>query len=260
MLHRFRAILGWLGSHQPQVLVAALAVVLGTWGFISLADEVTEGDTQRFDEWAVRTLQKPDPDWDRLQDGAHGVRRTVPIGPLWLREIGRDVTGLGGVAVLALVTLGVALYLLLIRKYHAMWLVIVASAGGLAISALLKNAFARPRPQVTHFSIVHTSSFPSGHSMLSAAVYLTLGVLLTRLVPQRVVKLYFLAMALFLTFIVGVSRVYMGVHYPTDVLAGWTAGLVWSLLCYLAARYLQKRGAVERDVDTPGVPQTSPGG
>jgi undecaprenyl-diphosphatase len=150
------------------------------------------------------------------------------------------------------VTAGVAVYLFLVRKYHAMWLVIVATAGGIIISSLLKYAFSRERPQlVPHLSYVQTSSFPSGHSMLSAVVYLTLGVLLARLVPQRVLKLYFLLMALFLTFIVGVSRVYMGVHYPTDVLAGWTAGLVWALLCYLVARYLQRRGHVERDVDAP---------
>ena len=246
MIHRFRTILGWLGSHQPQVLAAALAVVLGTWGFISLADEVTEGDTQRFDDWAVRSLRRAD-------DPAK------PLGPPWLHEMGRDVTALGGIAVLALVTVGVAAYLMLVRKYHAMWLVIVATTGGVLLSSALKYAYGRERPHlVPHLSYVETSSFPSGHSMLSAAVYLTLGVLLTRLVPHRVVKLYFLAMALFLTFIVGVSRVYMGVHYPTDVLAGWTAGLVWSLLCYLAARYLQKRGAVERDVDTPGVPNPAP--
>jgi undecaprenyl-diphosphatase len=95
--------------------------------------------------------------------------------------------------------------------------------------------------------------------MLSAVVYLTLGVLLARLVPQRVLKLYFLLMALFLTFIVGVSRVYMGVHYPTDVLAGWTAGLVWALLCFLVARYLQRRRLVERDVDPPNPEADRPG-
>jgi undecaprenyl-diphosphatase len=239
MFHRFRKLLGWLGSHPPQVLAAALAVVLGTWGFIALADEVTEGETQRFDEWAVRSLRKPD-------------NPAEALGPRWLEESGRDVTALGGVVVLFMVTAGVAVYLLVIRKYHAMWLVIGATTGGFLISSALKYAFARERPSVVpHLSYVHTSSFPSGHSMLSAVVYLTLGVLLARLVPQRLLKLYFLALALFLTFIVGVSRVYMGVHYPTDVLAGWTAGLVWALLCYLAARYLQKRGHVERDVDNP---------
>jgi undecaprenyl-diphosphatase len=247
MLQKFRKLLSWLGSHQPQVLGAALAVVLGTWGFIQLADEVTEGETQRFDDWAVRSLRSPENPAD-------------PLGPPWLEEVGRDITALGGVAVLAMVTLGVAIYLLLIRKYHAMWLVLAATTGGFVISMGLKFLFSRERPQlVPHLSHVETSSFPSGHSMLSAVVYLTLGVLLTRLVPQRIVKWYFLALALFLTFIVGLSRVYMGVHYPTDVLAGWSAGLVWALLCYLVARYLQKRGTVERDVDNPSRESESAG-
>jgi undecaprenyl-diphosphatase len=173
-----------------------------------------------------------------------------PIGPRWLPEVGRDLTALGGVAALTLTTAFVAGYLLIVRKYHAMWLVLAATLGGLLISTLLKHLIDRARPDlVPHLSHVYTSSFPSGHSMLSAVVYLTLGALLTRLAAERRVKLYFLAAALLLTFLVGVSRVYMGVHYPTDVLAGWTAGLVWALLCWLVARYLQRRGAVERDAD-----------
>jgi undecaprenyl-diphosphatase len=161
------------------------------------------------------------------------------------------MTALGGVAVLAMITLGVVGFLWIQKKYHAMWLVVVAMAGGLIISTLLKNVFARPRPQlVTHLSHVYTSSFPSGHSMLSAVVYLTLGALLARFIEGRWSKFYFLSIAMLLTFLVGISRVYMGVHYPTDVLAGWTAGLVWAVLCWLVARYLQRRGAVERDVDS----------
>src|SRR5687767_1479613 len=113
MLQQLRKFLGWLGTRQPQVLGAALVVVAGTWGFIQLADEVTEGETQRFDEWAVRVLRNP----ADLAD---------PLGPPWLEEVGRDITALGGVAILALVTIGVAVYLLLIRKYHAMWLVLAA--------------------------------------------------------------------------------------------------------------------------------------
>src|SRR6478609_3685952 len=131
-----------------------------------------------------------------------------------------------------------------------MWLVLVSSFGGLLISSLLKDIINRPRPQlVPHLSQVYTSSFPSGHSMLSAVVYLTLGSLLARIAPGMMVKLYLIAVALLLTFLVGVSRVYMGVHYPTDVLAGWTAGLVWAILCWLAARRLQIHGAVEKDLE-----------
>ena len=238
----------WVRNHDNLlVLIVALMVVGGVWGFVNIAEEVTEGETQHFDEWAVKSLRMPDPEATPA-----APRPDVPIGPRWLREVGRDMTALGGVAVLCLVTLGVAGYLLMLRKYHAMWLVLVATLGGLVASTLLKQAFDRPRPEVDHYSHVYTSSFPSGHSMLSAVVYLTLGSLLTRLVPRRMVKIYLIVVALLLTFLVGVSRVYMGVHYPTDVLAGWTAGLVWALICWLAARYLQKRGKVEKDTEQSG--------
>jgi undecaprenyl-diphosphatase len=248
---------GWVRHHTNLVvLIVALLVVGGVWAFVEIAGEVVEGDTKHFDEWAVQALRMPDPD---ARPGEH--RPQVPLGPRWLREVGRDLTALGGVAVLSLVTMGVAGYLLMLRKYHAMWLVLVATGGGLIGSTMLKAAFDRPRPGVDHFSYVVTSSFPSGHSMLSAVVYLTLGSLLARLVPKRLVKVYLIVVALLLTALVGLSRVYMGVHYPTVVLAGWSAGLAWALLCWLAARYLQKRGAVEKDTDNPapgGFPVTIP--
>src|SRR3954470_7238136 len=143
----------------------------------------------------------------------------------------------------------------MVRKYHAMWLVLIASFGGLLLSTGLKSLVDRPRPQlVPHLSQVYTSSFPSGHSMMSAIVYLTLGSLLARLVPSRPVKVYCMFVAMGLTFLVGISRVYMGVHYPTDVLAGWTAGLVWALLVWLAARALQRRGTVEKGGEGDGPP------
>src|SRR5215212_565787 len=111
----------WLRAHvNLLVLVVALLIVGGTWAFIKIADEVLEGDTQHFDDWAVRALRMPDPD---KPAGAP----QVPIGPRWLREVGRDMTALGGVAVMGLVTAGVAGYLLMVRKYHAMWLVLGAT-------------------------------------------------------------------------------------------------------------------------------------
>ena len=162
--------------------------------------------------------------------------------------MGRDVTSLGSVAVLVLATLAVVGFLLLDRRYAAMLFVLAAVVSGLVLSSLLKACFARPRPEVVpHLAQVYSSSFPSGHSMMSAIVYLTLGTLLARMSARRPLKVYFLAVALILTALVGCSRVYLGVHYPTDVLAGWTAGLVWANLCWLVARRLQRRA---RDRET----------
>lgn len=239
-----RNLIRWLRDYDNLlVLFVAFIIVFGVWAFLNIADEVAEGETDRFDNWAVRALRMPDPD--------NPTGPQVPLGPRWLREMGRDITALGGVAVLMLVTAGVAGYLLMAGKHHAMWLVLIAVIGGAMIGGLLKDFFDRPRPSVDHYSYVTSSSFPSGHSMMSAVVYLTLGSLLARMVPQRRIKVYFVVLALTLTFVIGFSRVYMGVHYPTDVLAGWAAGLAWAMICWIVARHLQKRGTVERDIDPP---------
>lgn len=229
MQKHWQSIIEWIGERGVLVLTAFLVVVAGTWGFIELLDRVQQGRTQRFDVWAIQLLAR-----------YHGQQYAV------LEEIGRDLTALGGIAVLSLVTLSVVGFLLMIRKFGAMWLVIVAVGGGLLISDLLKKTIDRERPGlVPHYSMVLTSSFPSGHAMMAAVTYLTLGSLLARLVERRRLKFYFLLVALVLTFLVGISRVYMGVHWPTDVLAGWTAGLVWAILCWLVARRLQRTGSVE---------------
>jgi undecaprenyl-diphosphatase len=216
-----------------QVLLVALGVVAGTWIFVGLAGEVLEGDTQAFDRWFLQALRSPeDPAW--------------PRGPRWLVEVGRDVTALGSPVAVALLTAAVMGYLWLQRRYGAFWFVVVATAGGGLLGRLLKELFARERPDPLPCLWVSSPSFPSGHAVLAAVVYLTLGILLARLEPRLLLKVYFLGVMMALAFLVGLSRVYLGVHYPTDVLAGWTLGLVWGLLCWLAARYLQRRGAVER--------------
>jgi undecaprenyl-diphosphatase len=231
-----RRILEWIGGHELSVYLALLTIGLGVWGFIAIADEVVEGDTARFDEWAVRALRQAD-------------NPKVLIGPRWMNEVARDMTALGGVAFLSLLTATVVGFLWLRKMYGAVTLVIAATLGGLIVSTLLKWSFDRPRPNlVPQLSSVYTSSFPSGHSMLSAAVFLTLGTLLGRFVQERKLKAYFLIVALTLTTLVGVSRVYLGVHYPTDVLAGWSAGMAWAVICWLVTRLLQQRGAVEHEI------------
>ncbi|NLX06711.1 MAG: phosphatase PAP2 family protein [Phycisphaerae bacterium] len=225
----------WCCGERGEVLalVAVLVVVAGAWAFLEVTGEVIEGDTQAMDERIVLAMRNA----DDLSD---------PIGPRWLEEMARDITGLGGMAVLGLMTAGVCGYLLLRRQHWAVGFVLVAVVGGVVLSLFLKSLFDRPRPEVVpHLSYVRTASFPSGHSMLSAVVYLTLGALLARMVTPWRYKLYFLAAALVTTGLVGLSRVYLGVHYPTDVLAGWSAGLVWATLCWLGLFLLQRRGKVE---------------
>jgi undecaprenyl-diphosphatase len=223
----------WFGGQEPVALITLMIVVASTWVFVEIAAEVTSGDTQAFDRWVVRSL--------RTAEDA-----SVPIGPPWFQEIGRDATALGGIAALTMISCIVAGYLWLTDRLRMMVLLLVSTFGGLALSLLMKQLIARPRPDfVPHLSHVYTSSFPSGHSMLSAVVFLTLGSLLTTITTDRKVKAYFLGVAVLLAIIVGVSRIYLGVHYPTDVMAGWLAGLVWALLCWLVAHYLQVRRHVE---------------
>lgn len=226
--------LGWLRANTDLAMLAVMAVIVVTsWLAIELADEVLEGTTQRYDEWVLRLLRTPGD-------------MTDPIGPAWFEDMWRDVTALGSATVLTLVTIACAGYLLMRKQYGMLVLLAVATVGGQLVSLLLKGLFDRPRPAfASGASHVATSSFPSGHSMLSAVVYLTIGALMARASSRYRVKIYFLTMAMLVTLLVGVSRVYLGVHYPTDVLAGWSIGLVWALLCWLVAQYLQRHGTIE---------------
>lgn len=228
-------LLRWLGSHELSVLVVLFALLASVWTFVELADDVIKGDTGEFDRIILLSMRNP----QNLSD---------PIGPRWVEEIGRDFTALGGNAVLTLLTLAVVGFLILEGKGRMALVLIVATLGALSASTLLKYSIDRDRPNlVPHGSVVYTASFPSGHSMLTASTYLTMAALLMRTQRNRRIKAYILLIAIVTTLLVGVSRVYLGVHWPTDVLAGWTAGAGWALLCWLLARWLQLHGAVENE-------------
>lgn len=222
-----RKAFGWVGRHQ---LFSLLLVLLAVGGLLALLwiTSALGGGGASFDESVLRAMRTADnPD--------------VPVGPGWLADAMQDVTALGGYAVLTLLTLGVAGYLAFRRRWGAAVLVIAAAAGGAAVSDGLKAVFARPRPEVVKkLDHVSTDSFPSGHAAASAAVYLTLAVVLARLSRRPVVRAYLLCCAVVLTGLVGVSRVFLGVHYPTDVLAGWAVGLAWALLCSLVAGWFRR--------------------
>jgi undecaprenyl-diphosphatase len=234
-------LLTWLGAHEKTVLIALACVVAGVWGFALLADEVLEGGTQAFDRKVLLAFRNGD---------TH-----APLGPQSVQEAARDVTALGGVVVLTLVTAIAAGFLALDGKKHMALFVCASVLGGLAAGTVLKDVFQRPRPDLVPYSAYASgASFPSGHSMMSAVTYLTLGALLARSQERKRLKAYFLLIAIFLTLAVGVTRVYLGVHWPTDVLAGWTAGAVWALLCWLAAHWLQARRTLERETEHTQAP------
>lgn len=233
--HRYGLFVRMAERTEIYILIAIALIVGGVWAFVELADEVLEGETHSFDEAVLLALR-------------HSEDPSDPVGPAWVEELGRDLTALGGVGVLTIITASAAGFLWLQRKRRAMYLLVVAIASGLLVSSALKHGFDRPRPDlVPHEALVYTASFPSGHSMLAAVTYLTLGALLARVQPNRRLKIYLLGMACLLTILVGLSRVYLGVHWPTDVLAGWTMGAVWALLFWLLTRWLQHRGRVDSD-------------
>jgi undecaprenyl-diphosphatase len=238
----------WLRLRLNEIgpLVSNGACAFFAWAFIVLADEVREGETHTFDSAILLSLRQP----GNLAD---------PIGPSWFEESARDITGLGGYAVLTIVTLSAVLYLLMARKRAAALLVIVAIVGGILLSTGLKMGFERPRPDlVPHETRVYTASFPSGHAMLSAITYLTLGALLTRVQSRRRIKAFLMGLAVFLTLLVGASRVYLGVHWPSDVLAGWSVGAAWAALCWFVALQLQRKGRVEKPGETNLPSETDP--
>jgi undecaprenyl-diphosphatase len=233
VLHALRLPVHWVARQEAIVLLTAFVVVVALFGFIELADAIHEGEMREFDAWLLRFFRRSD-------------NPALLIGPLWLAETVTDITALGGTAVLVMVLLGAIGHLALQHRYSAAALVLIASAGAGLLSVALKQFFARDRPDIVpHLVTVEGLSFPSGHSMASTVIYLTLGALLARFAARRRVRVYLLALSLGVTFLIGITRVCLGVHYPTDVLAGWSAGLAWALLCWLGARYLQYRGAVE---------------
>jgi undecaprenyl-diphosphatase len=214
-------------------------VLLGR-AFLGLADDVADGETRRFDEWAVRALRRPE-------------EPAVPVGPAWLREVGLDFTALGSVGVLVLFATIVGGFLFLHGRRALAGLLVVAVVGGLALNTALKHFYDRQRPDVVpHLREVTTPSFPSGHAALSTVVYLTLGVMAAQATATGTGKAYCVAAAVLLAAVVGLSRVYLGVHYPTDVLAGWAIGLTWALACWLVTATLQAR--FRRPAATGSVP------
>ena len=231
----FRAVLTWLGRHELGFLLSIAGIVAGLWIFALLADEVMEGGTAAIDRKILLAMRNP-------------ANPADPIGPPVVEEAARDITALGGVTILTFLTLVIGGYLILDGKQRLALFIWGSVFTGLLASSALKYVFGRPRPDIVpQLTYATHSSFPSGHAMLSAVTYLTLGALLARSDSRKRMKAYFMLVATFMTLAVGVTRVYLGVHWPSDVLAGWTAGAIWALLCWRVAAWLQQRQAIESE-------------
>ena len=225
----------WAWRNRPELWLLGVLFLAGSLlvAFGQIAEEVLEGDAASFDRSVLLALRDP-------TDPAN------PLGPPWLEEAARDVTALGSYSVLGIIVMAVIAYLLLVRRAGAGLWVLASVLSGLVLSNVLKHSFDRPRPDfVAHAAQVFSPSFPSGHATLAAVTFLTLGALLASLHDSRRLKIFFLGVAIAITVLVGLTRVYLGVHYPTDVLAGWCIGAAWAAICWTIFHWLQRRGTMK---------------
>lgn len=205
----------------PFLMIAAL-----TAAFLKIASEVFEGEAHAIDLWILEACRVP---------GQPGT----PIGPVWFQESVRDLTALGSPAVLALVLLATWGCLMVTRQRRMAWLMLWAALGGQALALGLKALFARARPDdIYHATVAAGHSFPSSHAMMSAVICLTLAALTARVTRRPALRWFILLVACGVTMLVGASRVYLGVHWASDVAAGWAMGAAWALVCWLLARRL----------------------
>lgn len=219
--------------HDLALLLALVVLAAGAWAFAGIAEVVAEGEGREVEERVLLAFRAPGDTDD-------------PVGGVAVEEAVRDLTALGGVLLTSLATVLGAAFFLLDRRPRAAAFLVGSILGGVAVTFALKAGFDRPRPDlVAHQMEALSASFPSGHSATAAVVYLTLGALIARSLPRVRLRVFVVAVAVVLTLAIGVSRVYLGVHWPTDVLAGWTVGAGWALAAWLVERDLRRRGWIE---------------
>ena len=224
-----------LERHELTWLLVGLGGCILLLVFLKLASVVMAGGTIDFDKKILLAFRKSD-------------NPSLPIGPAWMTGVLMDLTALGGPTVIALLVLAAIGFLVLQTRYWTAGFIFMTALSGEAVSYAMKGMFARPRPTVVpHLREAFSSSFPSGHAMQSAIIYLTLGAVLMRIAEGRLTKIYILTVAMLLTFVVGLSRVWLGVHYPTDVLAGWIVGLFWASLCWLVEQHYEVRAGIRAE-------------
>lgn len=242
-LHLLSRRLLTLARAEIAAVAALLVAALGLLTFIEVADDMTEADGQALDarvlSW-MRPYADPSDAW----------------GPWWLEEAAADLTSLGGISVLGLFAIIIVAFLLIQRKRLSAAMLVLALAGGVALSEGLKGAFMRERPPSV-FQAVDTinASFPSGHALLSTVFYLSVGVLVARTLPRRRLKAFVMGAAVTIALLVGATRIYLGAHWASDVFAGWSLGAAWAMTLWLAAygieRWMVRHHAPLQDEPAP---------
>ena len=213
---------------ETRALLLWFALAGSIWAFLGVAGEMTEGDLNAFDRQILLALRNPQHPAD-------------PIGPKWFEESMRDMTAVGGVTILTLVVTMAILILVFHRKRRQALVFAATIAAPFVSSELLKHLYDRPRPDlVPHGSYAYSASFPSGHSTLAAATYLTLATVIASLEARRETKVLIYAVAVLLGIAGGFSRIYLGVHWPSDVLAGWSLGAGWALAAWIGLNHFTR--------------------
>jgi undecaprenyl-diphosphatase len=218
------------GSRDRRLWIALMVALAGSCVAVVLAED----EPHRMDRQILLAMREK-----------HD--RADPIGPAELEQVARDVTALGGSPLVLTLTVTACGYLVLRRRWLSASVVVVSVMGGEIASDTIKAIVDRPRPDlVPRFVQVYSASFPSGHAFLAMVVYLTIAMQLARLEKAAVVRGYLIAIALVIVAAVGISRIYLGVHWPSDVLAGWGIGLAWVLVVWAAARVYERGSSLAR--------------
>ena len=180
-----------------------------------------------------------------------------PRGAPWLGEGVRDFTALGGVLLRHIVALGALAALLFLRLRREAVLLAGTIMGGWIVDSALKHFIGRPRPTIVpHLTQAGGTSFPSGHSFNAAVVYIGIALAFAALSPRQSVRVTLIASAMILSLLTALSRVWLGVHWPTDVIAGWTGGAAWaftaSALLHRPAKAIARHAGDALEGVTPG--------
>jgi undecaprenyl-diphosphatase len=223
-----------LGAIELKTVLVFAAIGAGVWLFWSVAEQVTEGDAHEIDRMILLALREGPDD---------------PVGPAWLEYAVADITALGGYAVLTLLVSFAGIYLLLQKHVGAVVAMVGSIVTGTLAVAVFKAFFDRARPDVVeHLTHATSSSFPSGHASAATLTYLTLGLMVASAQNRMRTRAFIVFSALLIAVLVGFSRVYLGVHWPSDVVAGWGFGAAWAIAWWFGAKLIARRGAAHEEV------------